>query len=210
MSGVGGRNSLSQALHRLRSKRQYVLRVAHSGPGFWCQQGMDLVSGEGSSPYSSRTAIALDPNSSDAHAYLAQFLCAVGRADDGVAEAESGQHLHPLGQRAKRRIRMLGSNVPRSLGSGVAGPHRSLVRLRSRRRSLRRTVRSTGDATADTSERSRIRFAGASTLAKSDALDKFLVPRVAPQRLVARIEVQVDQTCRSCLVCTLEGLECTV
>lgn len=44
-----------------------------------------------------RMGITLNPNSSDAHAYLAQFLCAVGSADDGVAEAESGQQLDPLG-----------------------------------------------------------------------------------------------------------------
>jgi DNA-binding SARP family transcriptional activator/Tfp pilus assembly protein PilF len=44
-----------------------------------------------------RIAISLNPNSSDAHAYYAQFLCAVGRPDDGVAEAEAAQHLDPLG-----------------------------------------------------------------------------------------------------------------
>jgi DNA-binding SARP family transcriptional activator/Tfp pilus assembly protein PilF len=44
-----------------------------------------------------RTGIALDPNSSDAHAYYAQFLCAIGRPEHGVAEAEAAQHLDPLG-----------------------------------------------------------------------------------------------------------------
>jgi len=41
--------------------------------------------------------ISLNPNSSDAHAYYAQFLCAVGRPDEGVAEAEAAQRLDPLG-----------------------------------------------------------------------------------------------------------------
>lgn len=44
-----------------------------------------------------RTGIALNPNSSDAHAYYAQFLCAIGRPENGVAEAEAAQHLDPLG-----------------------------------------------------------------------------------------------------------------
>jgi DNA-binding SARP family transcriptional activator/Tfp pilus assembly protein PilF len=44
-----------------------------------------------------RVGIDLDPNSSDAHAYFAQFLCAVARPDEGVAEAEAAQRLDPLG-----------------------------------------------------------------------------------------------------------------
>ena len=44
-----------------------------------------------------RIGISLDPNSSDAHAYFAQFLCAVARPDEGVAEAEAAQRLDPLG-----------------------------------------------------------------------------------------------------------------
>ena len=44
-----------------------------------------------------RIGISCNPNSSDAHTYFAQFLCAVGRPDEGVAEAEIAQQLDPLG-----------------------------------------------------------------------------------------------------------------
>jgi tetratricopeptide (TPR) repeat protein len=44
-----------------------------------------------------RMGIALGPNSSDAHSYFAQFLCAVGRPDEGIAEAAFAQRLDPLG-----------------------------------------------------------------------------------------------------------------
>jgi Tfp pilus assembly protein PilF len=44
-----------------------------------------------------RIGLGLDPNSSDAHAYFAQFLCALARPDEGVAEAEAAHRLDPLG-----------------------------------------------------------------------------------------------------------------
>lgn len=44
-----------------------------------------------------RTALSCNPNSSDAHSYFALFLCAIERADQGVAEARLAQQLDPLG-----------------------------------------------------------------------------------------------------------------
>ena len=44
-----------------------------------------------------RTAIRLNPNSSDAHAYCAQLLCASGRAEEGIALAEAARDRDPLG-----------------------------------------------------------------------------------------------------------------
>lgn len=44
-----------------------------------------------------RTAIRLNPHSSDAHAYCAQLLCAAGRAEDGIALAEAARDRDPLG-----------------------------------------------------------------------------------------------------------------
>lgn len=44
-----------------------------------------------------RTGISLDPHSSDAHAYFAQFLCAVGRPDEALPLADAAHRLDPLG-----------------------------------------------------------------------------------------------------------------
>jgi len=44
-----------------------------------------------------RIGISCNPNSSDAHSYYSQFLCAVGRPDEGVSEAQVAQRLDPLG-----------------------------------------------------------------------------------------------------------------
>ena len=44
-----------------------------------------------------RIGISCNPDATDPHTYFAQFLCAVGRHDEGVAEAEVAQQLDPLG-----------------------------------------------------------------------------------------------------------------
>jgi len=44
-----------------------------------------------------RIGISCNSNSSDAHTYYAQFLCAVGRPEEGVAAASVAQQLDPLG-----------------------------------------------------------------------------------------------------------------
>ena len=44
-----------------------------------------------------RIGISCNPNGTDPHTYFAQFLCAIGRADEGVAEAQVAQQLDPLG-----------------------------------------------------------------------------------------------------------------
>lgn len=44
-----------------------------------------------------RIGIRCNPNATDPHTYFAQFLCAVGSPDEGVAEATVAQQLDPLG-----------------------------------------------------------------------------------------------------------------
>ena len=44
-----------------------------------------------------RIGIRCNPNGTDAHTYFAQFLCAIGRPDEGVTAATVAQQLDPLG-----------------------------------------------------------------------------------------------------------------